>query len=242
MDRMDELESQGIFDVRELIESYNRVGLIFNGDKDDVVLFHLIRKAYYPGTYPISLIHTNYSNEFPEVVAFKQNLEKNYKITFQSPVTHAQLSLGHNPSKNKSRPYEAYLSSSCENQLMERFWDIKYNQENNNMIYCNPLQAWSEAEKWEYILKENMNLPNLFFAHSRLCLQKANGDLIPMSPHLEKEEGDHLAVFNVRYEKIDELTSSSLIKSNASNLQEIIEEINKDEDHKKESHKRTGSD
>ena len=74
---LDELESEAIFVIREVVSSFETPALLFSGGKDSIVLTHLAKKAFYPARIPFPLIHVDTGHNFPETIAFRTILLKN---------------------------------------------------------------------------------------------------------------------------------------------------------------------
>ncbi len=77
---LDELESEAIFVIREVVASFEKPALLFSGGKDSIVLTHLLRKAFYPANIPIPLIHIDTGHNFPETIDFRDKLVKKMKV------------------------------------------------------------------------------------------------------------------------------------------------------------------
>ena len=71
---LDELESEAIFIIREVVSSFETPALLFSGGKDSIVLTHLAKKAFYPARIPFPLIHVDTGHNFPETITFRDNL------------------------------------------------------------------------------------------------------------------------------------------------------------------------
>jgi sulfate adenylyltransferase subunit 2 len=68
------LESEGIYIMREVAGQFNRPVLLFSGGKDSITLVHLARKAFAPGKIPFPLLHVDTGHNFPETLAFRDQL------------------------------------------------------------------------------------------------------------------------------------------------------------------------
>lgn len=80
-----ELEAESIFVIREVAAQFEKPALLFSGGKDSIVVFHLAKKAFYPGNVPFPLVHIDTGHNFPETIEFRDRLiEEN----------HAQLIVG----------------------------------------------------------------------------------------------------------------------------------------------------
>jgi sulfate adenylyltransferase subunit 2 len=71
MDHLDQLEAEAIHVIREVAAELERPVLLFSGGKDSIVLLHLARKAFRPGTVPFPVMHVDTGHNFPEVIAFR---------------------------------------------------------------------------------------------------------------------------------------------------------------------------
>lgn len=68
------LESEAIYVMREVAAQFERPYLLFSGGKDSIILAHLARKAFYPGSIPFTLLHIDTGHNFPETLAFRDQL------------------------------------------------------------------------------------------------------------------------------------------------------------------------
>lgn len=69
-----ELESEAIFIIREVAAQFERPVMLFSGGKDSIIMFHLARKAFYPGKIPFPLMHVDTGHNFPETIHFRDQL------------------------------------------------------------------------------------------------------------------------------------------------------------------------
>ncbi len=69
-----ELESEAIFIIREVAAQFERPIMLFSGGKDSIIMFHLARKAFYPGKIPFPLMHVDTGHNFPETIRFRDQL------------------------------------------------------------------------------------------------------------------------------------------------------------------------
>ncbi len=87
-----------------------------------------------------------------------------------------------------------------------------------------PISNWTELDIWQYILKENIELPSLYFAHQRDCVKR--GDIIlSYSPLLTLRPGEHVEEMFIRFRTLGDLTISGAIASTATTLEEVIMEV-----------------
>ncbi len=71
---LDQLEHEAIFVLREVAAQFQRPALLFSGGKDSTVLHWLARKAFLPARPPFPLLHIDTGHNFPETLAFRDDL------------------------------------------------------------------------------------------------------------------------------------------------------------------------
>ena len=69
-----DLENESLHILREVAGQFDKVGLLFSGGKDSVVVFELARRAFAPASVPFELIHVDTGHNFPEVIDFRDQL------------------------------------------------------------------------------------------------------------------------------------------------------------------------
>ncbi len=87
-----------------------------------------------------------------------------------------------------------------------------------------PISNWTELDIWNYIKRENIDLPSIYFAHERKVLQYEN-QLIALSEFIQVEETDVVLTKKVRYRTVGDMTCTAAVESNASDINDIIREI-----------------
>jgi sulfate adenylyltransferase subunit 2 len=104
-------------------------------------------------------------------------------------------------------------------------WDI-YNgriQKGEN-VRVFPISNWTELDVWNYIKRENIDLPSIYFSHERDCLLY-QGQWVANSPFVTIDERDEIVRKRVRYRTVGDMTCTAAVESNASTIEEIISEI-----------------
>lgn len=71
-----QLEAEAVYVLREVAAQFERPCLLFSGGKDSIVCAHLARKAFTPGRIPFPLLHIDTGHNFPETLAFRDQLVK----------------------------------------------------------------------------------------------------------------------------------------------------------------------
>ena len=86
------------------------------------------------------------------------------------------------------------------------------------------ISNWTELDIWNYIRKENIPLPSIYFAHERDVIEH-EGQLVAYSEFVQLDESDKILKRKVRYRTVGDMTCTAAVESNASTLDEVIEEI-----------------
>ena len=74
LSHLEELESEAIFVMREVVAQFENPSLLFSGGKDSIVLAHLSKKAFGPARIPFPLVHIDTGHNFPETIGFRDAL------------------------------------------------------------------------------------------------------------------------------------------------------------------------
>ena len=87
-----------------------------------------------------------------------------------------------------------------------------------------PLNNWTELDIWNYITREQIALPSLYFAHDRKCVVR-DGVILAHSEHLPHREGETPETMRVRFRTLGDLTITGAIASDADTLEKITAEV-----------------
>jgi sulfate adenylyltransferase subunit 2 len=87
-----------------------------------------------------------------------------------------------------------------------------------------PISNWTELDIWQYLLKENIPLPSLYFSHHRPCIRRGDA-ILAMSEHITLRETEHVENLRVRFRTIGDLTITGAIESSAGTMEQIILEV-----------------
>jgi sulfate adenylyltransferase subunit 2 len=87
-----------------------------------------------------------------------------------------------------------------------------------------PISNWTELDIWNYIRRENIALPSIYFAHDREVLHH-EGQLVAMSSFIQREDTDQVSTRRVRYRTVGDMTCTAAVESNATTVEDIIKEI-----------------
>jgi sulfate adenylyltransferase subunit 2 len=88
-----------------------------------------------------------------------------------------------------------------------------------------PISNWTELDVWNYIKRENIALPSIYFTHERECILTEGGQLMNTNEFVTIEPSDEVVVRNVRYRTVGDMTCTAAVESKAYSVDDIIEEI-----------------
>jgi sulfate adenylyltransferase subunit 2 len=89
-----------------------------------------------------------------------------------------------------------------------------------------PLSNWTEMDVWEYIRKEKLQVPTIYFSHLRRCVRRQGqwlpvNDLVPPKPHEQVED------LIVRVRTIGDIISTGCVESPAESVDDIIADLDR---------------
>ena len=133
--------------------------------------------------------------------------------------------------EEKSRAKERFFSHRDEfgqwdpkNQRPELWSLFNSNKNYGEHFRVFPLSNWTELDVWNYIKKENLELPNLYYSHKRECVIRDNM-ILANSNYLNLKSFEEIIEMTVRYRTCGDMTITGAIESSASNVDEVITEI-----------------
>lgn len=101
-------------------------------------------------------------------------------------------------------------------------WDL-YNAKvhKGENIRAFPISNWTEMDVWQYIERENLDLPNIYFAHRRDIVRR-NGAIVPITNVTPKKPNELIENITVRFRTVGDITCTAPVESNADNVEKII--------------------
>ena len=235
MDQLDELESQSIYIIREAYHHYKNLAVLWSIGKDSTTLVWLTRKAFF-GKVPFPALHIDTSYKFPEMYRFRDEYSKTWGLDLvvtrneealaagmkcdrkleccnalktealkQAIAKHGfdALLLGIRRDEHGIRAKERFFSPRDEGfkwnyqDQPPELWDqFKSQAEERTHMRVHPLLGWTEVDIWRYLRRENVPITDLYFARD-----------------------------GKRYRSIGCTTCCAPVESNASNIDEIIHEL-----------------
>jgi len=87
-----------------------------------------------------------------------------------------------------------------------------------------PLSNWTELDVWQYIDREGIEIPSIYFAHRREVFRR-DGMLLAFGPQVSLLDGEETFVETVRYRTVGDMSCTGAVLSGARTLTEIVDEI-----------------
>lgn len=263
---LDDLEAEAIHILREVAGQFEKPALLFSGGKDSITLVRLAEKAFRPGKFPFPLVHIDTGHNFPETIAYRDEMIK--RIGEKLIVGYVQDSIdqgkvveqkGKNASRNQlqtvtlldtiaQHQFDACIGGARRDEEKARAkerifsvrdefgqWDPKrqrpelWNLYNGKIhkgenVRVFPISNWTELDVWNYIRRENIPLPSIYFAHQRDVITR-NGQLMAAAEALNMDEEDIITHKNVRFRTVGDMTCTAAVESDAFEIDDIINEI-----------------
>jgi sulfate adenylyltransferase subunit 2 len=101
-------------------------------------------------------------------------------------------------------------------------YNARLNPGENMRVF--PLSNWTEMDVWEYIRKEKLAVPTIYFSHPRQCVRR-HGQWLPVNHLVPPKAGEQVKDLVVRVRTIGDIISTGCIESPAATLDDIIAEI-----------------
>jgi sulfate adenylyltransferase subunit 2 len=87
-----------------------------------------------------------------------------------------------------------------------------------------PLSNWTEMDIWEYIAREQLEVPSIYFSHRRACVRRS-GQWLPVNELAPPKPSEEVRELLVRVRTIGDIISTGMLESPATSVGEIIAEV-----------------
>jgi sulfate adenylyltransferase subunit 2 len=263
---LDELESEAIYILREVAAQFQNPVILFSGGKDSILVTHLAKKAFHPMKIPFALMHIDTGHNFPEAIAFRDQLVNDLGVqlivgSVQDSIDEGRVKEekgkfatrnalqittlldiigerridcaigGGRRDEEKARAKERFFSHRDDfgqwdpkNQRPE-LWNLmngKYFEGEHFRAF--PISNWTEMDVWNYIRRENIEIPSLYFAHQRDVVWRSDS-WIPMSEYITLDEGEEVVNKMIRFRTLGDITITGGMESEADTLEKIVLEV-----------------
>jgi len=133
--------------------------------------------------------------------------------------------------EEKARAKERFFSHRDEfgqwdpkNQRPE-LWNLFNGRKNHGEHFrVFPLSNWTEMDVWQYIAHEKLEIPTIYFSHKREVVMR-NSMLLAKSDFIQLNGKENYEKKDIRFRTVGDMTCTGAVESNASTLEEIIQEV-----------------
>ena len=133
--------------------------------------------------------------------------------------------------EEKARAKERFLSHRDDfgqwdpkNQRPE-LWNLFNGKKNfGEHFRAFPISNWTEMDVWQYIMKENIKIPSLYFSHERECFIR-NNVVMAKTDFIKTKPEEKVQKMRVRFRTIGDATCTGATISDADTLEMIINEV-----------------
>ncbi|MFM7127673.1 MAG: sulfate adenylyltransferase subunit CysD [Actinomycetota bacterium] len=263
---VEDLQDEAIEIIREVAAETRSPVLLFSGGKDSAVLLHLASLAFDPGRIPFPVMHVDTGHNFPEVIAYRDEMVHRYGVDLVVASVQASIDSGRvveDPSprasrnrlqsvtlldaiaehgftaafgggrrdEDKARAKERILS------FRDRFgqWEPRsqrpepWNLLNPQIrpgehLRAFPLSNWTELDVWRFIEQHDVPLPDIYFAHRRVVIER-DGMLLGVGGPVVPEQGEIPTEETVRYRTVGDASCTGAVRSEARDVAAVIAEV-----------------
>ncbi len=87
-----------------------------------------------------------------------------------------------------------------------------------------PLSNWTELDIWQYIERERIEIPSIYYAHEREVFDRG-GMLYAVNEFSSRRDGEEVQVRRVRYRTVGDATLTAAVESDADTIDKVIDEV-----------------
>jgi sulfate adenylyltransferase subunit 2 len=86
-----------------------------------------------------------------------------------------------------------------------------------------PLSNWTELDVWDYVARESLEVPSIYYAHEREVFER-DGMLYGANEFCRPKEGEEVFTTSVRYRTVGDATLTAAVRSDADTVEKVIAE------------------
>jgi sulfate adenylyltransferase subunit 2 len=87
-----------------------------------------------------------------------------------------------------------------------------------------PLSNWTELDVWNYIEREGIDLPSIYYAHTRDVFER-DGMLLAVGPYSQPRDGEQVFSAQVRYRTVGDMSCTGAVRSDAATPADVVVEV-----------------
>jgi sulfate adenylyltransferase subunit 2 len=86
-----------------------------------------------------------------------------------------------------------------------------------------PLSNWTELDVWDYVARESLEVPSIYYAHEREVFER-DGMLYAVNEFCRPKDGEEVVTTSVRYRTVGDATLTAAVRSDADTVEKVIAE------------------
>ena len=266
------LEEEAVFILREVVASFERPAILFSAGKDSCVVRHLALKAFkrrradggFEGRLPLPLLHVDTGHNFPEVIAFRDELvaasgDRLVVAHLEDSIARGTVRLAH-PLESRNAHQSVTLLEAIEEHRFDALiggarrdeekarakerifshrdgfgqWQPKEQRPELWTLFNTrhrpgehfrvfPISNWTELDVWQYIARERIALPSLYYRHEREVVRR-RGLLVPVTTVTPPAAGEAVERLPVRFRTVGDMTCTCPVDSQAADAADVVTE------------------
>ena len=118
---LQKLEAESIHIIREVAAEFDKPVMLYSVGKDSAVLLHLARKAFAPGKIPFPLLHVDTTWKFKEMIAFRDQIAKDYGFELLVHKNPEGLAMNINPFVHGSAKHTDIMKTQGLKQALDQY-------------------------------------------------------------------------------------------------------------------------
>lgn len=87
-----------------------------------------------------------------------------------------------------------------------------------------PLSNWTELDIWQYIEREDIDLPSIYYSHRRDVIRR-DGMLLAVGSHITLMDGEEPMEMTVRYRTVGDASCTGAVESGAADASAVVAEV-----------------
>ena len=115
------LESESIEIMREVVAEFEKPAMLYSIGKDSSVMLHLAIKAFHPAPLPFPLLHIDTTWKFREMIAFRDEIARRFKLNLLVYINEHGIKQGINPVSSGSAIHTHVMKTEALKQALEKY-------------------------------------------------------------------------------------------------------------------------